>query len=150
MGSVLVSLLKKGGEHTQVAKAFNYTPAEMQQRIDTYFDDCAEAGKKPTVPGLCLRLGITVRQYTLLLQAYNDETEREGRRSLQLKHLAQLERAKMRMTDLLENDTSSMAMLRLKQSIYGGYSGRAQEEDNGTVNVAIKLKGLPEGVSLGD
>lgn len=137
-----------------MAKTFEYTPTEMQERIDTYFNDCEETGKKPTVPGLCLRLGITVKQYAGLLQAYNansnEEAEREGRKSLQLKHLVRLERARMRMTDILENDTSAMAMFRLKQKLYGGYSDKTQEEGNNAVNVSINLKGLPKGISLGD
>lgn len=132
---------------------FDYTPKEMQRRIDEYFLVCEEVGKLPTIPGLCLALEITQRRYNALLKAFNapsdSEAEREGRKSLQIKHLKILETARMRMCDVIEQRTDTMSIFKLKQAGYAGYVDKPDGNNGDAINIKINLDGVPKNVNPG-
>lgn len=131
---------------------FEYTPTEMQRRIDEYFETCSAKHKKPTWPGLCLALEITTARATALIKAYNansnDEAAREGKKHLQLKHLKRFEIARCRLLDELEQHKDVMTIFALKQ-MWAGYSDRPETNANDAININIKLDGVAKGINPG-
>ena len=114
-------------------KYFPYAHKKMQERIDGYFESCTEKGRLPTIPGLCLALGITMSQYRKLL--FNTDEEETP----QPKHLLALENAR--------SDTASV--FKLKQREYAGYADRPDGRRGEAIEIKITLAGVDEDINPG-
>ena len=49
-------------------KDFLVTAAEVERLCNEYFAECDEAGKKYSVPGLCMKLDLIPKQYEQILR----------------------------------------------------------------------------------
>ena len=117
----------------------------MQARIDRYFEGCAEAGRLPTIPGLCLALGITMGQYREAMEKFGQG----GGNAPQAGHLRAMENARARICDALEQRSDTASVFKLKQREYAGYADRQEARGRETMEIKIRLEGLDEGVNPG-
>ena len=124
-------------------KYFPYAHKKMQERIDGYFESCTETGRLPTIPGLCLALGITMSQYRKLL--FNTDEEEAP----QPKHLLALENARARICDVLEQRSDTASVFKLKQREYAGYADRPDGRRGEAIEIKITLAGVDEDINPG-
>ena len=107
----------------------------LKAKCDKYFDDCANhlpKPRKPTRPGLCLALGVTVEQLAMMEAgkvAYGQFVKKA------------IEEALLRIRDDLEQRIDNMAIFSLKQAHYGGYSDK-QTETGGGLTIQVQVTGV--------
>ena len=129
-------------------KDFLITAAEVERLCNEYFDECDEAGKKYSVPGLCMKLDLIPKQYEQILRLYTSD-DKEVREECQLIHAKKLYNAHLRICDDLEQRTDTMSLFRSKQSIYCGYTDKQESSAGNDIKVTVKLEGMPKGVNPG-
>lgn len=111
-----------------------YTPETLAERCDEYFNRCEADGKRPTRPGLCLWLDLSIDT----LRRYEEGKGRYGELAGAVK------KAMLRMQDALEQREDSKSIFLLKQPCYGGYSDRPGDDKGGNVQVNITFGGQAE------
>lgn len=122
------------GGRGQGPSEHRYTPEALDEQCDAYFDDCQASGKRPTRPGLCLWLDMSVDT----LNRYEEGKGRYGELAGPVK------KAMLRIQDALEQRDDSKSIFLLKQPCYGGYSDRPGEDKGGSVQVNITFGGQAE------
>ncbi len=108
---------------------FDCGEKELAARVERYFEDCEENSRKPTAPGLCCALGISVAKFKRALTS--EAAKRSG-------HARVLEMARLRLIDDIEQRTDSMSVSRAKLPIYA----LERESETGGVTVKIELRGM--------
>ena len=101
--------------------------------VEQYFAECEENSRKPTAPGLCFALGISVSKFLKIIGS-DGEYRRRG-------HARVLEMAQLRLIDDIEQRTDSMSVSRSKLPVYS--IGRDLKQ--GGVTVKIELGGMKKG-----
>ena len=106
--------------------------AELESRINAYFDGCDGAGKLYGEAGLALGLGISMNT----LRRWYDGTQRPG-------FAETVQRAYLRIQDQVETHPAyqekggmtSRAIFLLKQARFGGYQDKIEAKQDLAVNV---------------
>ena len=111
---------------------FELSSEELSAAVERYFLDCEENSRKPTAPGLCFKLGISVSKFLRIIGS--DAAERSG-------HAKVLQMAQLRLIDDIEQRTDSMSVSRAKQPIYT----LSREKAESGVTVKIELGGMKKG-----
>lgn len=111
---------------------FDCNAKELSQLVEGYFRDCEENSRKPTAPGLCFALGISIYKFRRALTS--DAAKRSG-------HAGVLEMARLRLIDDIEQRTDSMSVSRAKLPIYALDSAA----ESGGVTVKLELRGMKKG-----
>lgn len=119
--------------------------AELACGIDRYFERCEELGRKPTKPGLCNALGITTKTLDNYLAKGEEDLERGGGRYMD--YVFPIKKAMQRIGDELEQRTDTMALFLLKQPSYGGYSDRADLQQQGNLSITLQFGDVHKNVS---
>lgn len=116
-----------------------YSAAALQGLVTGYFARCDELQRKPTWQGLAGHVGVTSEKLTAWLQGELGEGVREA-----------LQQAADELSDRLQQRTDSMAMLSIKQPIFGGFADRARES-GGQVSIEVTVggKGAAEAAEYG-
>ncbi len=123
--------MSKRGGITRKAR-FECTPSELAHKVERYFSDCEENSRKPTAPGLCVALGISVSDFRKVLA---------GASPRYLPYARVLEAAQLRIIDDIEQRTDSMSVSRAKLPVYS----IGNEAKGGGVSVKIELRGMKKG-----
>lgn len=111
---------------------FDCSEKELASKVERYFGDCEENSRKPTAPGLCCALGISVAKFKRALTS--ETAKRSG-------HAKVLEMARLRLIDDIEQRTDSMSVSRAKLPIYT----LDRESEQSGVTVKIELRGMKPG-----
>lgn len=122
-------------EHCYVGEQ-TMTPQELETKIDQYFEECGQSGVRPTRPGLCAALGISTATWDRWLL----EGEKRSVRGKENPYAAlawPLRRAMLRIADVLEQRTDTMARFLLRQPCYGGYTEKEDSSNNGNLNIHV-------------
>ena len=112
---------------------FECSAAELGAAVERYFADCEENARKPTMPGLCFALDISVNKFLKVLSG--TASKRGG-------YCKVLEMAQLRIIDDIEQRTDSMSVSRAKQAVY---TVSRDAPAAGGVTVKIELGGLKKG-----
>lgn len=121
---------------------FPYSAAELEKRVDEYFDKCADKKRKPTVHGLCLALEITPYKYEKILKTLRSG---EKYKEFQLAHARIVQRAQMRLCDELQQLKDPMSIFQLKQPVYANFKDKPETEINNNIKVTVQLEGMKKG-----
>lgn len=126
---------KKGGIWIERKKGRTKIPKpeQMWAACGEYFSQCDESGRKPTWQGLAGHLGVSSRRLNLWLKG-------EGAVSETLRKAADA------ISDRLQQRTDSMAVLSVKQPLYGGFLERAQAGGgDGQLRIVVTVDGRGDG-----
>ncbi len=123
--------MSKRGEITRITR-FLCTPEELALKAERYFSDCEENSRKPTAPGLCVALGISISDFRKALA---------GASPRYLPYSRVLEAAQLRIIDDIEQRTDSMSVSRAKLPVYS----LGNETHEGGIKVKIELRGMKKG-----
>jgi hypothetical protein len=113
---------------------FEISDRELSAVVEHYFSECEENSRKPTAPGLCVALGISLSKFQRVIGS--TAAKRSG-------HARVLEMAQLRLIDDIEQRTDSMSVSRAKQPIYT--LGSLSSEKSGGITVKVELRGLKRG-----
>lgn len=102
---------------------------ELAVMVKQYLDQCEEAGRRATKPGLAVFCGISVDTY---------DKWRANKDGKYTKQAAVIKRAELVMSDRLQQESNASSIFLLKQPCYGGYSDRGQE-DQGPGKLTIEI-----------
>lgn len=105
------------------------TGEELLEKVNEYFKQCDEQGKRATKPGLSVFCGFSIDTYD------NWKANKDGRHS---KHQAVIKKAELIMSDRLQQESNAAAIFMLKQPCYGGYSDK-QESNEGSHKITIDI-----------
>jgi hypothetical protein len=98
-----------------------YTPEQLCDLCEDYLSTCSDAGKKPTWQGLAGFVGVT--SGTLNEWMNNKESLYTPGLSVVLKKTADA------ISDQLQQRTDCMAMISMKQPLYGGFVDKPAQQD---------------------
>ena len=115
------------------------TVQELEREIDRYFEGCGQAGARPTRPGLCAALGISTATWDRWL-AEGQKRYARGKENPYAPFVWPMQRAMLRIADVLEQRTDTMARFLLRQPCYGGYTEK-EEVGSGELNVNVTFGG---------
>jgi len=113
----------------------------LESLCDEYFRRCDKEGKRYTLPGLALAVGVAPD--TLL------EWAREGGGAYDPRTAQVVHMALARMSDALQQRSDSMAIFSLKQPCYGGYTEGRGKEKKGALSVNVSFGGEDGQASAG-
>lgn len=105
-------------------------PEEMAAGCAEYFAQCDALGRRPTWQGLAGYLNMTSEALTARLR--DGKGDEAG---------VILRKAADAISDRLQQRTDSMAVLSVKQPIYGGFLDRAQGAGDGAVSIKVTVGG---------
>lgn len=114
---------------------------QLADGIDSYLNQCEEAKRKPTKPGLCNYLGIstkTLDNWAKQAEEAENGTAKDVVGNKYRAYAFPIKRAQQAMADELEQRTDTMALFLLKQSWYGGYTDKGDNVPGGG-NLAINI-----------
>lgn len=111
---------------------FDCSAEKLTEKVEHYFTDCDENSRKPTAPGLCFSLGITVEKFMNIINGVGKS---------QSEHAKILKMAQLRLIDDIEQRTDSMSVSRAKLPVYSLRGGEAE----GGVTVKLALGGMKKG-----
>jgi len=97
-----------------------------------YFALCDELQRKATWQGLAGAVGVTSETLTRWRQAETGQVSEV------------LKKAADALSDRLQQRTDSMAMLSIKQPLYGGFLDRAQAGGDGQISIQVTVGGKGE------
>ena len=104
-------------------------PEQLWTMCAQYLSQCDELGRKPTWQGLAGHIGISSARLSIWLKENGQVGE-------------VLRRAADAISDRLQQRTDSMAVLSVKQPLYGGFLDRAQTGGGeGTVRIEVTVGG---------
>ncbi len=115
--------------------ACNLTAGELEAKIGDYFSRCGETGWKPNWQGLAVFLGETSQTLTCWA---------EGGRGTDAESARLLKKAADTISDQLQQRTDSMAMISVKQTLYGGFAEKPRENSDRKVTIEVKFGGKGE------
>jgi len=108
-----------------------FTADKLEGKIGAYFSHCEEIGWKPNWQGLSVFLG---EASDTLAQWMEGEAE-----------IAQiLKKAADTISDQLQQRTDSMAMISVKQTLYGGFADKPKENSDRQVTIRVHFGGKDE------
>ena len=103
---------------------FKCSAEELKALVEQYFIECEENSRKPTAPGLCVRLGITVTKFIGIVGGKNCGA-----------YARVLQMAQLRLIDDIEQRTDSMSVSRAKLPVYT--LSQSGEESGVTINLVL-------------
>lgn len=118
-----------------------YTAPQLDKACEEYFKDCdsQEPPKQPTLPGLLIYLGVTMKDWKVW------EEGQPGYRQ----HPQICEKALLEIRDRLEQRKDAGAIFLLKQKPYGGYSDRPEAENSGQLKVEVTFGKPNKNIKVG-
>lgn len=108
-------------------------PAELAAKCTEYLDRCDALQRRPTWQGLAGFVNVTSEMLTGRLR---DEPGGEASKILQ--------KAADAISDRLQQRTDSMAVLSVKQPLYGGFLDRAQASGDAQISIVVTVGGKGE------
>ena len=123
---------------------------EFTVKIQKYIDECKKDKSEITPPGLANCAGITQRRLEQIIEVYETDKDCLKDGEIQPGHAKVLYNAVLKMRGEVHQSSQAMAMFKLKQKIYGGYSDK---QDSGVSigkgsNVSIHINGAKKGDEL--
>lgn len=118
------------GERGRSRGGKRMTAAAIQKLAAGYFARCDELQRKPTWQGLAGHVGVTSETLTAWFQGELGRGVREA-----------LQQAADELSDRLQQRTDSMAMLSIKQPIFGGFADRTKESGGGQISIEVTVGG---------
>lgn len=104
-----------------------YTSPELDAAIERYFAACDEEGKKATMPGMLLYLGLSEKEWATMEAGEPGYT----------RHAPICKKALLKIRDRLEQRTDTAAIFLLKQKSYGGYTDRPEADSAGGIKINV-------------
>lgn len=121
-------------KHTGKAGQLMYSPEDVAAKCRDYLDLCDATGRKPTWQGLAGYLDVTAETLTVWYKDGNrDSSSATQAVSLILKKVADA------LSDRLQQRTDCMAMISVKQPLYGGFIDRPEAGVGGSVNIQVNI-----------
>jgi len=116
--------------HSGLPGVLRYTAEQIQDKCQSYLTTCDTTDRKPTWQGLAGYLDVTSETLTIWLQ------DKNANESLQTKQVsAVLKKVADSLSDRLQQRTDCMAMISVKQPLYGGFVDRPDMGAGGAVTV---------------
>lgn len=104
-----------------------YSAPELDAACAEYFSACDADGRRPTLPGLLLHLGMDAKDWAQIMAG-------EGGYS---RHSRVAKKAMLEIRDRLEQRTDTAAIFLLKQKAYGGYTDRPEPDSAGGIHIKV-------------
>lgn len=104
-----------------------YSAPELDAACAEYFSACDADGRRPTLPGLLLHLGMDAKDWAQIMAG-------EGGYS---RHSRVAKKALLEIRDRLEQRTDTAAIFLLKQKAYGGYTDRPDPDSAGGIRIKV-------------
>lgn len=104
-----------------------YSAPELDAACAAYFSVCDADGRRPTLPGLLLHLGMDAKDWAQIMAG-------EGGYS---RHSRVAKKALLEIRDRLEQRTDTAAIFLLKQKAYGGYTDRPEPDSAGGIHIKV-------------
>ncbi|MPM31072.1 hypothetical protein SDC9_77625 [bioreactor metagenome] len=110
----------------------NLSADELSLKIGAYFSHCGETGWKPNWQGFAVFLGETSETLTRWMEGGSGEEAEIARL---------LKKAADTISDQLQQRTDSMAMISVKQTLYGGFAEKPRENSDRQVTIQVRFGG---------